>query len=312
MFPGAANVLIEKGKEALEDKRFTDAALHLSDALNYPLEDEDEVKMALILALYESEQYEKGLDLCQEMLREGIGDYEDVLDVYLLILIQKKQFEEVHATITALLEEKQLPESKREHFEQLLKLSAKMKEPAQHNVKPLFMGEENLQEKTLRIIELVHANIQPYKAELIEMLGSPHTHPFLQTLVLNVLKEHGVNEPVEIKKFYYHKQVIPSALVDVFEMSYFNKVLNVLEENLSHKDPILFEQAKEIVKRHFFLLYPFEPVEIEADIWAEASLHLIRHYYQEAEVLSEDGLDSEMTRSLAFIKELDEISSPIL
>ncbi|MFK2824551.1 hypothetical protein QYG89_02410 [Bacillus sp. B190/17] len=312
IFPGTSEALIQKGREALEGKDYDQAALFLSEALEYPLAEEEDVKMALLLALYESGRYENALRLCSDMLHKGLGDYYDVMDIYVLILMQQKQYDTIFSMLTALMEEKQLPEEKREYFERLLTLSKKMIDSPDTEWKPLFTGKESLREKTLKLMELVHVNIHPYTAELTAMLEGADTDPFLQTLALNVLKEHGVEKPVNVRKFYFEETVVPGQLMDAFEQDYFKEVIRLLEEHLADTDPVQFEQAKEMVKRHFFLLYPFEPDKISPEGWAKAVIQLLRAYYSEAEPRANVELEKDVEMSLAFMRKLDEISSPIL
>ncbi|KAB7708594.1 hypothetical protein F9802_00080 [Bacillus aerolatus] len=312
IFPGTGEALIQKGRAALEAKDYDQAALFLSEALEYPLAEEGDVKTALLLALYESGRYKSALELCSDMLHKGLGDYYDVLDIYVLILMHEKQYDTIYSTLTALMEEKQLPEEKREYFERLLELSRKMSDSPGTEWKPLFTGKESLREQTLKLMELVHVNIRPYADELTAMLQKADNHPFLQTLVLNVLKEHGVEKPVKVQKFYFEEMIIPARLIDAFEKDYFKDVIQLLEEKLADTNPVLLEQAKEMVKRHFFLLYPFEPDNISPAGWAEATLLLLHAYYEEIEPAIEEETNKDIRLGLAFVRKLDEISSPIM
>lgn len=312
IFPGTAQALIQKGRSALEKKDYDEAASFLSEALKYPLAEEGDVKTALLLALYESGRYDSALELCSDMLHKGLGDYYDVLDIYVLILMQKKQYNTIFSTLSALMEEKQLPEDKREYFERLLELSQKMMNAPEAKWEKLFTGEESLREQTLKLMELTHVNIHPYYNELATMLEREDTHPFLQTLVINVLKEHGIEKTVTVKKFCFEGTFIPVELADAFEKEYFKEVIHFLVEELADKDPVQLEQAKEIVKRHFFLMYPFEPKGISPAGWAKASLQQLRAYYEDADLELGDEQDQEMVMSLNFMRKLDEISSPIM
>ena len=66
------------------------------------------------------------------MLNEGYY-YFTVLQVYMTILIQLKQYEEVKSTIEAVLEENQLPAESAEQFYRLLEFSRKMTDPDQQD-----------------------------------------------------------------------------------------------------------------------------------------------------------------------------------
>ncbi len=67
------------------------------------------------------------------MLNEGYGHYFTVLQVYMTILIQLKQYEEVKSTIEAVLEENQSPAESAEQFYRSLEFSRKMTDPDQQD-----------------------------------------------------------------------------------------------------------------------------------------------------------------------------------
>ncbi|HZG73902.1 MAG TPA: hypothetical protein VEY51_20385 [Chondromyces sp.] len=311
IFPGTKEVLVQKGREALEQKKFEEAASFFSQSLELsPETDEEDIQTALLLSLYEGGRYEEAMQLGKKMLHEGTGEYFDVLDIYVLILIQLKRYEEIESTLTALLEEHPISEEKREHFERLLQFSRKMKHPTIEKNKKLFLGDETFQEKTFKLAELIHANIQPYLPDLLALLSNAEVHPFLQTLALNVLKEHGYDKPVNVQKFSFQMDIIPAALEDVFSTPYFISVLETIERELGQSNPTLLEHVTEMVKRHFFLLFPFEPEQFSPETWTKASILLAENYYGAEQ---EDGhVTPELRHCLAIIRELDEISSPIL
>ena len=66
------------------------------------------------------------MDLAHHMLREGIGDEIETLNIYLMLLVQRNEHEKVVTEIKQLLKENRIPFHKQEHFEQLLHLSEKM------------------------------------------------------------------------------------------------------------------------------------------------------------------------------------------
>ncbi|KKB43382.1 hypothetical protein [Bacillus thermotolerans] len=307
IFPGTSEALIQKGRAALEEKNYDQAVIFLSEALEYAADQEGDIKMALLLALYESGQHDPALEICMDMLHQGLGDYYDVLDIYMLILMHQKKYEEMSSMLTALMEEKEFPDKKKEYFESLLSLSNKMNMSPEKEWQPLFSGKEGIREQMLKLMELTHVNIQPYMGELTAFLRDQEAHPFLQTLALNVLKEHGVEKPVEVRKFQFKETVIPAELPDAFEKGYFKGVIRQLETELADTNPVLLEQAVEMTKRHFSLLYPFEPAHISMPDWTEAVLLLLDTYY-EGRDLEPEGVNPSVYSGLAFIRRLDEIS----
>ena len=57
---------------------------------------------------------------------KGIGDYFQMVDLYLTILIQLHEYQEIVITIEALLDEKEIPPEKHDHFLTILQFSRRM------------------------------------------------------------------------------------------------------------------------------------------------------------------------------------------
>ncbi|MGD6847009.1 M48 family metallopeptidase [Rossellomorea aquimaris] len=317
-FPGLKDRLLEKGVQALEKGEVHESSQLLTQA--YELEpDNPDINTALVLSLYESKQYDKARYICKEMLLEGIGDYFEVVDMYLMILIQLHQHREVVDTINALFDEKEVPFEKEEHFRKLLQFSekvvngkAQIPEEASEEDQSSILSGKSLEEQTLIVAQLVHRNIQPFIGELLSVLKEPAAHPFLQTMILNVLREHGMDKEVDVAKFEVKEQVSPSALEDVFESDFFRLVTDALDDLLAQTNPTLFQHAQELLKRHTFLLYPFT---IEEDPKAIASVYAYYTAGMFADAILEEELKDQVENTqsqwiLTRLKELEEISSP--
>ena len=175
---------------------------------------------------------------------------------YLLILIQLNQHEQVINTLEVLFEERHVPLKKSEHFHAILQLSKKMvgdKEAEIVEEQEVFtFNENNLHEQMLKLAAIADKNVQPYLDDLIRMLADRNSHPFLQTIVLNVLKEHKIGKEVEVKKISLEGRFIPANLPDVTDMKFQRAILSELEQELEHINPVLFVQLKEMIERHFF------------------------------------------------------------
>ncbi|WP_374054429.1 tetratricopeptide repeat protein [Rossellomorea sp. FM04394] len=318
-FPGLKERLLEKGVQALEKGEALESSQLLTQA--YELEpDNPDINTALVLSLYESKQYDKARYICKEMLLEGIGDYFEVVDMYLMILIQLHQHREVVDTINALFDEKEVPFEKEEHFRKLLQFSEKVvngkaavpeKEASEEEQTSILTG-KSLEEQTLIVAQLVHRNIQPFAGELQAVLMDPAAHPFLQTMILNVLREHGMDKEVVVAKFGMEERVSPSTLEDVFQSDFFTKVTESLDDLLAQTNPTLFQHAQELLKRHAFLLYPFtleeEPSEV-ASVYAYYTAGMFSDAILEEEL--KDQVENTKSKGiLSRLAELEEISSP--
>jgi tetratricopeptide (TPR) repeat protein len=318
-FPGLKDRLLEKGVKALEQGEVHESSQLLTQA--YELEpDNPDINTALVLSLYESKQYDKAGSICKEMLLEGIGDYFEVVDMYLMILIQLHRHSEVVDTINALFDEREVPFEKEDHFRKLLQFSEKVvngkasvpEEGASQEDQTSILTGKSLEEQTLIVAQLVHRNIQPFIGELQAALKEPAAHPFLQTMILNVLREHGLDKEVVVTKFGKEGRVSPSSLEDVFESVFFTGVTNSLDDLLAQTNPTLFQHAQELLKRHAFLLYPFtmeeEPKDIAA-VYAHYTAGMFADTILEEE-LKDQVENTESKGILSKLKELEEISSP--
>ena len=87
-----------------------------------------EVNMGLLVSLVELQQYEEARELCHELLRKGIGDYFQIINIYLMVLLQLSEHQEMVETIELLFQENQIPFDKIEHFEKMLHFSKKVLE----------------------------------------------------------------------------------------------------------------------------------------------------------------------------------------
>lgn len=321
-FPGLKDRLLAFGLEHLDHHRFEDAANLLGQA--YELDPENqEIGTAFLLALYESGNYEKAKDICRDLLHEGIGNYFEIIDVYLMILIQLRNHEEVIHTINVLMEEDEVPFEKMEHYKKLYQFSQNRLNndtqlyDKQIGIQEAFFTTDNINENIYKIAGLANQNIYPYLNELIQYLSKKKAHPFLQTMVLNVLREHGIEKEIHIKKFHFQKNIQPLQLKPVFETSFYLELMIQMKEKMEHDNPSLFIQLKEMVDRHFFLLYPFELEPTECNLWLAAYLCMGKELYGEfldLETIANeyDLAISSLVNAIKFIKNLEEISLPNL
>ncbi|MCL6574313.1 MAG: tetratricopeptide repeat protein, partial [Bacillus sp. (in: Bacteria)] len=151
-FPGLEKGLTKKGLDYLEKKKYTEAINLLEDAKELD-PDNDDVLVGLVLAYFEAGSFKKAKELANEMLLKGIGDYFQTVDLYLTVLIQLHEYHEIIETIEALLEEKEIPPEKYDHFLTILQFSQRMEENSQTDIKVSTFEETNMQELNLLSIE---------------------------------------------------------------------------------------------------------------------------------------------------------------
>nr|WP_263325525.1 tetratricopeptide repeat protein [Neobacillus sp. Marseille-Q6967] len=324
-FPGIEKRLADKGLESLQNKRFQEAIKLLEEAKEHDPENSD-VLVGLVLAYFEAAAYPKAKALASEMLLKGIGDYFQMVDLYLTILIQLHEYQEIVTTIEALLDEKEIPPEKHDHFLTILQFSRRMAdnkhpeqdedEPEQPKNKRLnLLNLASLNEQLLTISSLAEKNIRPYIEEIKEYLTSESGHPFLKTMLLTLLKEQEYDKQIKVNKFNMEVTTVPIELPDVQRQPRTNQVVKLLEDQLESSDPILFENIKSMAERIFFISYPFNLMPDETPAWA-AAFHLLAQDYfgiepDLTEISTEYRVSPEnIEHAINQIRKIEEISYP--
>lgn len=336
-FPDLDQRLVEKGLERLQQKKYKEANDLFEQALSNGSEN-SETYIGLVLSNVEMGRLKEAKSLTEEMLRKSIGEYFQIIDLYLMILVQLHEYDLVVTTLEGLLEEKEVPPEKFENFLKMLHFSRRMVESSDERRTQILTDDQletdlelqtkqvisdlhlrpsdDLKDQMLTVAQLAHQNIRSFKDEVNHYLTSSEGNPFVKTMLLNILKEQEYNQEVAVKKLSFEGNFVPVEIPDLLVNTLNQDIRTQLEQNLEHENPVLFESTISLVERHFFLLYPFNP-DFEANELA-AAYHLVAdEYYGGDSTTSEmeqlyHSSATEIERCIAFIKELEEISYPII
>ncbi|MGG0720424.1 tetratricopeptide repeat protein [Robertmurraya massiliosenegalensis] len=325
-FPDLEKRLLDKGLEQLQQKNYTEAIALFEEAKMLAPEDAD-VYVGLVLVYYEAGGLEKAKQLAEEMLRGGIGEYFQTVDLYLMILIQLHEYEEIITTIEILQEEREIPFDKQEHFSKLLAFSKRMVEnksvleeeifeAAEEDPPLTLFANKDPNQLVLAIAELAHKNVRKYINEVKDYLESEEGHPFLKTMLLNILQEQEYEKEVQVEKFGRRKRILPGVLAASSERK---QMLDIQKElvHIENDDPVLYQHIMSLIERHLFLLYPFELAPDDASLWA-ASYHLIGLQFNgldpQIEEMAEryEVVPDDVQSACSFIEKLEKISYPII
>lgn len=317
-FPHLSELLMKKGMEAMEDKNYKDAYRYFDQGIQIEPEHED-INIGLALSLVELGRYQEAKEIVKRMMDQGIGEYFHVINIYLMILLQLNEHEEIIAVIEALFDEDQVPPERIESLENLLAMSKRIAGQQEDSSQP--SPPEGLpidEEEVLRILEsgtieeqlyilssLSNQNIRPWADSLSQYLIE-EKHPFLKTLALSLLREQEVNRTIEMDKFGQRWTVNIEDLPKVEETRFLTELQKELSEKLEHNDPIMYDQALEMVKRHNILLYPLNIDDLS--IWGEAYERLVKEAYG----LVWDEPDEEIAGILEEIRSLEGITFPVI
>lgn len=318
-FPGIEQRLKDKGLESLQMKKYGEAITLLEEAKELNPED-GEILIGLVLAYIEASSYKKAKALTNDMLLKGIGDYFQIVDLHLSILIQLHEYEEIVTTLEVLLEEKEFPPDKHNHFLTILQFSKRMSEnnKVEEDLperKLNLLSLHNLTEQMVVISNLAERNIRPYILEIQDYLSSDEGHPFLKTMLLTLLKDQEFEKDVKVRKFNLEVKVVPSQLPEVQLQPKMKEVEQRLADILENNDPVLFENIIGLLERFFFISFPFELQPESANAWA-AAFHLLgQEYFGIEPKINEISNDYQVPRetielAMTKIREVEEISIP--
>lgn len=330
-FPELEKRLTEKGIESLQTKKYTEAIRFLEEARELDPENGD-ILIGLVLAYFETASYQKAKALANEILLKGMGEYFQMVELYLTILIQLHEYKEIVSTIEALMDEKEIPSDKIDHFSTILQFSRRMADNHQSaneteiedglqeepvTIKLNLLSLHDPKEQMLLISKLAEKNIRPYVPDIQAYLKLESGHPFLKTVLLNLLKEQEYEKEVIVCKFNLERICIPFELPEIRSQLRMKEIVEILNNRLENSDPVLFENIKSLVERHFFMIYPFSFEPISTNVWAAAFHFIALEYYGTEPNISDLTIEycinsNELVDAMDLIKEIDEISYPII
>ncbi|QOR65728.1 tetratricopeptide repeat protein [Cytobacillus suaedae] len=324
-FPKLKERLLDKGMDAIKDKNYKHALDLLSQAKEIDSKN-DEIEFGIVMCLFEMGRLEEAKQGCKRMLLEDIGDYFNVLQFYLTILIQLGEYTEVKTTLEAVFQEDQVPPQHAENLYQLLEFSRRYTSNREEITDDVF-EDENKYEQVHRIlleetdtneqIKLLHtlkdSNISKYLEPIQQYLIDPTKNVIIKTMIIQLLIDHSIEKEITVEKLGEEGTVIPSKLTDIIDNEHAQQALKALEEMLANDNPSLFEVCKEMWFRYLYVTYPFQPKAYSSNTWAAAlhmygsELHGIEIDIVDLKKMYGDNIDY-VNHALETLKEIEKIS----
>lgn len=326
-FPNLEKKTLEKGLKLLEENRFPQAIQLFEEAIRLEQGENHDIYVGLVLAYSGAGELEKAKQLAHEMLQKGIGDYFAAMDLYLTILLQLHEYKEIVRMIECLFEEVDIPMQQYEHFYHLLNFSRKMIESSaveyekrkdhleRIDDKGNFLFEKDINKVILQVTKIANQNIRPYIKIIQDYLMDEKGHPFIKTILLNILKEQEYGKKILVEKFTRKEFFNPLYLENMVEMEQKREIEEKITAQLEHDDPVLLQQLLTLIERHFFLMYPFEFVPNIPSVWAAAYHYVGKEFNGEENNMEKicqqhHVNEKELVHAYSFLKKLEEISYP--
>jgi tetratricopeptide (TPR) repeat protein len=287
-FPNLTSKLVNKGMSALKQKKFKEALDYFQQLIEME-PDHPQGNVGVVLSLVELGRLQEAKVKCDEILKKDIGEYYDVLQIYISILIQLADYDEVVDILEAVMQEQTVPPQMAENFYQLLYFSRKMAEDetnenVTYETMPQSISQTDIEEisnklhsddprQQWKVVQSIEDPSHPsIRDELKKFLTYKNANPSLKTIVLQMLKEEDTSETVQIHKFGKHMAVKTSELQDIPEGQFYRLVKKIIVHELEQSNPTLMEMAIQIWDHYLFMLYPFQPEPLNEQLWAVAVL----------------------------------------
>lgn len=313
VFPGTVERLISTAHKYVENYQFDLANQYFQEALQYT--EGDEITLSVYAySLYESKAYETAKEVCEKLLSIGPSMYLEVMELYLTICMQLKQYKEVETIITSLLEEGAIPENQIEKFERLKNLNANIvgtNDEFFHDVNfsDQVQDESNYElnrflslssnQQLILIQELTEANIRPIVGQLKDIIEHESTHPFVKSLILILLVEQEVDINLRIYKFEQQMEVNPSSLLLPTKLPKYKKILSIVRDRLD-QEPSKLEMVEYLISKHAIATYPFDWLDYDSEDLSYAYIDFVSLMFG-----SMQEMDYEL---MGFLQKLEEIT----
>lgn len=268
IFPGALTTQIDKALRAADRHDFMEAVRQFETAAELGTL-EPEAQLIYAYSLYEIREFEKSLVLCDTLLHEGFDQYEELMDLYVTLLVELRRFEEADALITTLIEERVLSPERKEKWLHLRDLSGRLAANAetkevpeplaelkQHEYDPETFFMQPLAVQYQRLLAAFEGDCQKLELEWKQIVEHESVHPVIQTLALLLLISSDSQKTIRVKKFNWDQPWIPAALDEPFENSRFTQLVSKIEERLEN-EPTAYLLIRDTFQHHCYLQYPY-------------------------------------------------------
>lgn len=274
MFPGTVERLFTKGHEHAEKYEYDLAVEAFREALQYEVGDEHTLNV-FAFALYETRQFEEAKQVTEHLLASGPARYLEIMELYLSICMELRDFVHVNQLIRSLLDENIVPEDAVGKFTSILSLSEKLaKLSVEDESDDILPDVEEFEVDTFsqlpvylqmnQLQNLSSKNIRPFVESIRTIVETNDLHPIVRSVALYVLVEQQVDLQLTIEKFGKVMTINAKDLLLPDEMPVAQKVLSMIPD-IFEKEGNVLEMVQYLVTRHLLVTYPFQWFDYSAD-----------------------------------------------
>lgn len=285
MFPKWKVTLERVGLEALKEKRYKDASEAFEPLVEYGAANID-VITGLLMSWIELGLYDEAEELCQEQMKEDFEQYYHYLHIYITILFQSNQYEEIVNLLDEVFESEDIPHQSRTQLWQMYEVSRKLLEDRHKEEGTKFFDElmdalntDDIHKQWLAIDQLKKQSPEPFLGDVRKILMEESVHPLIKSSIIEWFRDGGVEESVSILKFGQTSTVVPSELTQLHS-DYIIKQIQMRLGQIEQNNPTMYEMINRLLYHYCYVRYPIFPDEKEVPILVEALKQLGHEYLQ--------------------------------
>lgn len=278
-FPKLKETLTEKGMQALENQNYPEALQHFSQLLDMEPK-HPQANLGKAICLIQQNKFQDAAEICEFMLDEQMSNMQEVIQVYVSVLIQLERYKKAADLLENTLNEEKLPNIVRNYYEQMLYFCRQMisvkKETISHNeldhlVRLLYS--DSFEKQMLAVKKLTNQPNEKVLEQLNQYLKDDRNDPVLKTIIVQQLTKEKVNTTLEIQKFSKRMIINPTSIQSCENDLLIDEVKNKLSEVIESKNPTLYEFSMHILSNLVLALFPF-PLPKYAPQTIAAAIHI--------------------------------------
>ncbi|GAB3797116.1 tetratricopeptide repeat protein [Virgibacillus kimchii] len=287
LFPKWKTSLEESSLRAMKEKRYEDALGKLEELISYKV-NHYEIIVGKIICLMELKRFHEAQDICEEMMQQGNDDYYHYLHIYLTLLFQTNQYDLLIEQVEEEHIKGSLPPLLEKQSKELYELSKKMKADVligeqsgfMENFRQAIHNDNHLEQWSL-VERMRKSKAQPDKHTL-STLKDEHIHPVVKTAIFQWLQETLIKEKVHIRKLGLQLKVKPAEVTELKDQKILKETVYYLD-GIEQQNPSLMKLLNKILYRYIYVRYPIMPPTEDAQIIAQALIHIGKEYVSEGD-----------------------------
>jgi len=274
MFPNLGDRLREKGFDSLHNKRFSEALDCFDQLGEYGFEDE-ESEFAAVVCLVELHDLTEARKRCGALLKNSERLFFEVLEMHLSVLLQQHDYQAVAEAVHFALADRELSNEQRERLYPLLSFAEKMEgleseipKSSEAEEVEIALGTHDVAKQLQALYNLKQRG--PMRADpfVVRFLEGEKNHPYVKSVLLQLLMESGVRDEISVTKFGRTMSVVPCELSDIKEDTFVAGVLLEMERGTGGQNPTMIQALSEYWYEIMFLVFPFSLHPPDVQVWA--------------------------------------------